>query len=98
MIFDQKKHGGKHTDDGSPTDRFYHDFERWDTVVRELAEHDPRQFASILALPVREGLAMLEHKIRKHAEDSYRFSVLLYTLAAPHSKEIKMPDVPAILK
>lgn len=80
------------------SDRLFYDFERWNSVVRELAEHDPREFPSILQLPVREGLAMLEHKMRRDAVDNYRFAVLLYTIAAPHSKDIKMPETPDILK
>lgn len=82
----------------TPVEKSAHNFGDFDAVIRELAEHDPSKFKWALSLPIRDGLLLLEHRMKMEAVEAFKHQQLLWALLAPHCKNSEPPEVPEILK
>ena len=67
-------------------------------MVRELSNWDPARYAAVARWPLREALLAYLERIRASARAQYDQAMLIWAALAPHAKNARQPDLPAILK
>lgn len=69
----------------------------FDAVIRELAEHNPSLIKAVMQYPIRDGLLLLEYKMKQQAVENFKHQQIVWAMLAPHSKDAKPPELPDFL-